>query len=46
VSPTIVNERPVLSSDRMLHKDYDLKCSVEEKRLKVVSLKGLVDKTK
>jgi hypothetical protein len=27
----IVNDRPILSSERMLHKDYDLKCSVEKK---------------
>jgi hypothetical protein len=27
---TIVNERPILSSDRILFKDYDSKCSVGE----------------
>jgi hypothetical protein len=39
-----VNDRPILSSDRMLHKDYDRKCSIEEKKL-AVSLKGLGAKT-
>jgi hypothetical protein len=28
---TIVNDRPILSSGRMLHKDYDCKCGVEKK---------------
>jgi hypothetical protein len=32
---TVVNDRPVLSSERMLHKDYNRKCWVG------VSLKGL-----
>jgi hypothetical protein len=36
----IVNDRPILSSVRMLHKDYDRKCSIEKKNL-AVSLKGL-----
>jgi hypothetical protein len=27
----IVYDRPILSSERMLHKDYDRKCSVEKK---------------
>jgi hypothetical protein len=26
----IVNDRPILSSERMLRKDYDRKCSVEK----------------
>jgi hypothetical protein len=26
----IVKDRPILSSERMLHKDYDIKCSVEK----------------
>jgi hypothetical protein len=30
-SSKIVNDRPILSSERMLHKDYDRKCSVEQK---------------
>jgi hypothetical protein len=25
---TIVNDRPILSSERMIHKDYNRKCSV------------------
>jgi hypothetical protein len=28
----ILNDRPILSSERMLHKDYDRKCSVEKKK--------------
>jgi hypothetical protein len=27
---TVTKDRPVLSSERMLHKDYDRKCSVEK----------------
>jgi hypothetical protein len=26
----IVNDRPILSSERMLHKDYDGRCSIEK----------------
>jgi hypothetical protein len=40
----IVNYRHILSLERMLHKDYGRKCSVEKKLL-AVSLKGLVAKT-
>jgi hypothetical protein len=40
---TIVNDRSILSSESMLHKDYDRKCSVEKEL--VMSLKGLVTKT-
>jgi hypothetical protein len=43
-SAAVVNYRPILSSERMLHKDYGSKYSVE-KILLVVSLKGLVAKT-
>jgi hypothetical protein len=43
-STAIVNDRPILSSERMLHKDYDRKRWVENKTL-VVCLKRLVDKT-
>jgi hypothetical protein len=25
-----INNRPILSSERLLHKDYDRKCSVEK----------------
>jgi hypothetical protein len=39
----IVNDRLIFSSERMLHKDYDNKCSVE-KNVLVVSLKALVAK--
>jgi hypothetical protein len=39
----IVNYRPILSSERMLHKLYERKYSVE--KMLVVSLKGLVAKT-
>jgi hypothetical protein len=39
----IVNDRPVLSSERMLQKDYTV--SIKLKKLLVVSLKGLVAKT-
>jgi hypothetical protein len=39
----IVNGRPILSSERMLHKDYDQKRSVEKKLLVVI--KGLGAKT-
>jgi hypothetical protein len=39
----IVNDGPTLSSERMLHKDYDSKCLVE--KMLVVGLKGLVAKT-
>jgi hypothetical protein len=27
----IVNDRPILSSERILYKDYDHRCSFEEK---------------
>jgi hypothetical protein len=33
-------DRPILSSERMLYKDYDLRCSNEEKNL-AVNLNGL-----
>jgi hypothetical protein len=39
-----LNDRLILSSERMLDKDYNLKCSVE-KKIQVVSLKGLVANT-
>jgi hypothetical protein len=39
----IVNDRPILSSERMLYKDYDLRCSFE-KKIMAVSLKELVAK--
>jgi hypothetical protein len=40
----IVNDRLILSSERMLYKDYDRRCSIEEKNL-AMSLKGLGAKT-
>jgi hypothetical protein len=40
-----IRENPILSLDRMLHKDYDGKGSVEKKISLVVSLKGLGVKT-
>jgi hypothetical protein len=44
VPTEIVNDRLILSSERMFHKDYGRKCPVGEKLL-VVSLKELVAKT-
>jgi hypothetical protein len=35
-----IRDKPILSSERMLHKGYDRKGSVEKKSL-VVNLKGL-----
>jgi hypothetical protein len=40
----IANDRPILSSEKMLYKDCDRKCSYERKLL-AVSLKGLGAKT-
>jgi hypothetical protein len=39
----IVNDKPILSSEMMLHKDYDSRCSIE--KILAGSLKGLVAKT-
>jgi hypothetical protein len=36
-----LNDRSILSRERMLHKNFDRKCSIEKKLL-VMSLKGLV----
>jgi hypothetical protein len=36
----IVNDRPILSPERMLYKDYDCRCSIEKKIL-AMGLKGL-----
>jgi hypothetical protein len=41
----IVNDRPILSSKRMLHKNYNRKCSVGKKNYWSLSVKGLVAKT-
>jgi hypothetical protein len=38
---SVVNNRPILSSERMLHKEYDHKGSVETKKSLVMRLKGL-----
>jgi hypothetical protein len=43
-SAAIVNDRPILSSERMLKNDYNRKCSVE-KKIMGASLMGLVAKT-
>jgi hypothetical protein len=40
-----IRDNLIFSSERMLHKDYYRKCSVEEKTSLVVSLKGLGAKT-
>jgi hypothetical protein len=39
----MIRDKPILSSERMLHKDYDRKGSVEKMSV-VVSLKGLAPK--
>jgi hypothetical protein len=44
VPAAIVNDKPILSSERMLHEGYDRKGSVERKLFDVF-LKGLVPKT-
>jgi hypothetical protein len=41
----IVNNRPILSSERMLYKDYDHRCSIERKNILAINLKGLGAKT-
>jgi hypothetical protein len=40
----IVNDRPILSLEMMLYKDYDPRCSIEKKIL-AVRLKALGAKT-
>jgi hypothetical protein len=40
----IANDKPILSSERKVHKDYDRKFSIEKKNL-AVNLKGLGAKT-
>jgi hypothetical protein len=46
IRPSIfIRDKPTFSSERMLHKDYYHKGSVEKKSL-VVSIKGLDGKTK
>jgi hypothetical protein len=43
-SSIFVRDKPIFTSERMLHKDYYQKGSVEKKTL-VLSLKGLSTKT-
>jgi hypothetical protein len=40
-----IRDKPIFSSERMLHKDYCRKYSVAGKESLVVGLKGLDDKT-
>jgi hypothetical protein len=40
----MVNDRPILSSERMLYKDYNRKCAIGKKLL-AVNLEGLGAKT-
>jgi hypothetical protein len=40
----IVNDRPILSSERVLYKDYGRRCSIE-KNILAVNLKRLGTKT-
>jgi hypothetical protein len=40
-----MTDKPIFSSERMLHKDYDHEGSVEEIKSLVVNLKGLGAKT-
>jgi hypothetical protein len=44
-SAAIANDRSILSSERMLYKDYERRFSIEKKNL-AVSLKGFGAKTK
>jgi hypothetical protein len=36
-----IRNKPILSSERMLHKDYDHEGSVEKKRSLIMSFEGL-----
>jgi hypothetical protein len=40
-----IKDKPIFSSERMLHKGYDRKGSVEKKKFLFVSLTGLEAKT-
>jgi hypothetical protein len=40
-----IRDKPIFSSERVLHKDYDRNGSVEKEMSLVVSLKGLDAKT-
>jgi hypothetical protein len=41
----IVNNRLILSSEKMLYKGYDRGCSIEKNKILAVNLKGLGAKT-
>jgi hypothetical protein len=45
IPAAIINDRPILPLERMLHKDYNRKCSVRKLNYCVVSVKGLGAKT-
>jgi hypothetical protein len=40
-----IRDKPILSSERMLHKDYDCKGSVAKEKTLIMSLKRLGAKT-
>jgi hypothetical protein len=40
-----IRDKPIFSTERMLHKDYYRRSSVEKKKSLVVGLKGPVAKT-
>jgi hypothetical protein len=42
---SVVNNKPIFLSERMLHKDYDYRYSIEKKTILAMSLKGLGAKT-
>jgi hypothetical protein len=41
-----VNDKPILSLERILHKDYDRRCSIGKKIILAVSLERLGAKSK
>jgi hypothetical protein len=45
IQAEIINNRPIHSSERMLYKDYDRRCSIEKNKVLAVDLKGLGAKT-
>jgi hypothetical protein len=44
-SSIFIRDKPIFSSERMLHKDYDYKGSSEKKKSPIMSLKELGAKT-
>jgi hypothetical protein len=42
---TFIRDKPILSPERIFHKDYDGKGSVAKKKSLIVILKGLDSKT-